>query len=63
MGIVEDKGISVATRNIYGNFAEERQYWIKLNGEKMVVNKSVYDGAQQYKKIKLMITNHGVVRE
>jgi hypothetical protein len=63
VGVVEDKGISISTSNIYGNFAEERKYWIQLNGEKMVVNKSVYERAQQHREIKLMITNHGMAIE
>ena len=63
VGVVEDKGINITTRNTYGNYQEEREYWIQLNGEKMVVNKSVYQAAQQHRKIKLMITNHGMAIE
>jgi cytidine deaminase len=59
-GIVEDKGIGVSIRNIYGNFTEEREYWIQLNGEKMAVNRAVYEGAEQHRKIKIMITDHGM---
>lgn len=62
-GIVEDKGIGVSARNIYGNFTEEKEYWIQLNGEKIVVNKSVYEGAHQHRQIKLMSTSHGMLIE
>lgn len=62
-GFVEDKGVDIATRNIYGNFTEEREYWIQLNGEKIVVNKSVYEGAHQYTQIRLMRTQHGMMIE
>ncbi|MFT9597803.1 hypothetical protein [Mesobacillus sp.] len=62
-GIVEDKGVWETTRNIYGNFTEEREYWIRLNGEKIVVTKAIYEDVHQHMQIKLMRTQHGMVIE
>ncbi|MBS8263744.1 hypothetical protein DYI25_04710 [Mesobacillus boroniphilus] len=62
-GIVEDKGVGTTTRNIYGNFTEEREYWIQLNGEKIVVTRSIFADAQRHRQIKLMRTQHGMVME
>jgi hypothetical protein len=60
-GIVEDKGVGKTTKNIFGNFTEEKEYWIQLNGEKIVVTKAIYESAQKHRQIKLMSTNHGMV--
>ena len=62
-GIVEDKGVGIKTSNIYGNFTEEREYWIELNGEKFVVSKETYESVQQQRQIKVMSTQHGMVIE
>jgi hypothetical protein len=60
-GIVEDKGAAKTTRNIFGNVTEEREYWIQLDGKKIVVTKGIYDEVQQQSQIKLMRTQHGMV--
>lgn len=62
-GIIEDKGVGTVTRNIYGNFTEEREYWIQLNGKKIVVTRSIYADAQRHRQIKLIRTQHGMVME
>ncbi|MBT2695458.1 hypothetical protein [Bacillus sp. ISL-55] len=62
-GIVEDKGVRKTTRNIYGNFTEEREYWIQLNGEKIVVTKAIYEDVYHDRQIKLMRTQNGMVIE
>lgn len=62
-GVVEDKGVGKTTKNIYGNFTEEREYWIQLDGERIVVPKAIYEHAQQHKEINLMKTQHGMVIE
>jgi hypothetical protein len=62
-GIVEDKGVEKTTRNIFGNFTEEREYWIQLNGEKIVVTKAIYEKVHQHRQINLMRTQHGMMFE
>lgn len=62
-GTVEDKGVTNTTMNTFGNFTEERQYWIRLNGEKIVVTKAIYENVHQDRQIKLMRTQHGMVIE
>lgn len=62
-GVVEDKGVGITTKNLYGNFTEEREYWIQLDGKRIVVSKAIYEHAQQHKEINLMKTQHGMVIE
>lgn len=62
-GIVEEKGVAKTTRNIFGNFTEEREYWIQLDGEKIVVSKAIFEKVQQHRQIKLTRTQHGMVIE
>lgn len=62
-GVVEDKGIAKTIKNTYGNFTEELEYWIQFNGEKIVVNKVVFDGVEDKKEIRVNRTKHGVVIE
>ncbi|WLR57440.1 hypothetical protein LC048_11630 [Mesobacillus subterraneus] len=62
-GMVEDKGVGKTTKNIYGNFTEEPEYWIQLNGEKIIVTKAIYEEVQQHRQIKIMNTKHGTVIE
>ena len=62
-GTVEDKGVTNTTMNTFGNFTEEREYWIRLNGEKIVVTKAIYENVHQDRQIKLMRTQHGMVIE
>jgi hypothetical protein len=62
-GVVEDKGIAKKIKNTYGNFTEELEYWIQLNGEKIAVNKVVFDGAEGKEEITVNRTKHGIVIE
>lgn len=62
-GNVEDKGVGKTIKNAYGNFTEEREYWIQISGKKIVVTKAIYEDAQQHTQIKLMSTQHGTVIE
>jgi hypothetical protein len=62
-GIVEEKGVEKITRNIFGNFTEEREYWVQLDGEKIVVSKVIYERALPHRQIKLMRTQYGMVIE
>ncbi|ESU33309.1 hypothetical protein G3A_06870 [Bacillus sp. 17376] len=62
-GIVEDKWVGKTTRNIFGNFTEEREYWIQLNGEKIVVTKAIYEEVNRHRQIKLTRTQHGMLIE
>jgi hypothetical protein len=62
-GVVEDKGVAKTVKNTYGNFTEEVEYWIQLNGEKIVVNKVVFDKVNGKKEIRVNRTKHGVVIE
>ncbi|MGV2941372.1 hypothetical protein AB5I83_17350 [Mesobacillus sp. LC4] len=62
-GTVKDKGVTNTTMNTFGNFTEEREYWIRLNGEKIVVTKAIYEYVHQDRQIKLMRTQHGMVIE
>ena len=60
-GSVDDKGVNKITRNIYGNFTEEHEYWIQLGGEKISVTKSVYENTKEQRNIRIMSTQHGLV--
>jgi hypothetical protein len=62
-GVVEDKGVAKTIKNTYGNFTEELEYWIQLNGEKIVVSKEVFDGVEGKKEIRVNRTKHGIVME
>ncbi len=62
-GVLEDKGVGKTIKNTYGNFTEESEYWIQLNGEKIVVSKAVFDGVEGKKEIRVNRTKHGIVIE
>ncbi|RSD28734.1 hypothetical protein [Mesobacillus subterraneus] len=58
-GVVMDKGVVKKIKNTYGNFIEEKEYWMTVNNERFVISKGQYDGVELETEVKVSRTKHG----
>jgi len=62
-GTIAEKGVEKVVRNIYGNYGVENEYWLQLNGEKLVVTRSVYQSVKANDAVNVSRTKHGTLVE
>jgi hypothetical protein len=60
-GVVSQKWREGTVKNSYGNYFDESEYWVRLNDEKIVVPKRVYQEIEVKDLIKLSKTKHGML--
>jgi hypothetical protein len=62
-GFIKKKGTETAVSNLYGNYQDEKQYWIEVLDEKIAVTKEAYQGLRVYDEVIVSRTKHGVLVE
>jgi len=62
-GIIADKGVEKNVKNIFGNYDVENEYWLRINSEKIVVRKDVYESVEADQAVKVNRTKYGTMIE
>jgi len=62
-GMIVGKGVGKNVKNIYGNYDVENEYWLQINGEKIVVRKEVYESVEADEAVRVTRTKYGTMIE
>ncbi|MEH7444510.1 hypothetical protein V7201_19535 [Bacillus sp. JJ1122] len=62
-GIIAGKGVGKNVKNIYGNYNVENEYWLQINGKKIVVRKELYDSVEADEAVRVNRTKYGTMIE
>lgn len=62
-GMITKKGVEKVVSNMYGNYRVENEYWLLLNGDKIVVTEAVYKSVEANDEVKVSKTKYGTLIE